>query len=649
MADSYTEGHVSHDVKIETKYDEKGLDRNPLVYSGEQGAGRQAFAPVSVVGCLPHSTGDVAAKSSGSVHLGYIGDHHKSHEPGHQNEHTSRADGTAFSTAKTSYPTSSPPNIQLFGGSELKMSHEDNSDAGSISSKTMPDNRKRAINFLQCWDLQIPPWLLDKSIPLDLNRVRRYTDFMDVPAPAWIARSNLVDSHETLRDQSTLAQSYQPRLATKREFKFYYDSAFNPMQGTAYPQVEDNVKNGGSTQNLWADAEIRRDGATTDIVCEPLQCDNPTLVTGSSSQAVTQSRQRIPAISTVAKAEPHKSATLNETQERIDTTPTQHWTAQNTDRNPLTASKIVHKLSCQPSRAHEKEPEVSNGDIRLQNTSKRCSKINVRFSSFNILDPIGSLKALECEFDIYDINDPKDQLCTLKEQAGERLWRRYLTCKRDSAVSYPSFRDFLLKTLKQTYNCLKTKNVSSLDEFEEVWAAIQDSPAEAKDRHFLLQLLNPTEQTTINSHPNDSLAESAERVRALIRSRTLFTTQQGTYGASGASGRNARFDNSYGRNYSYSRQRGKWRPQHYQKNAIPLTQRVILPANNNSAHICYYHQRFKHNAFSCEGPPCSKYMNQRIVQPLDTGTDNVQREANLAVQESRTFVNQENFEPRATQ
>ena len=72
MADSYTEGHVSHDVKIETKYDEKGLDRNPLVYSGEQGAGRQAFAPVSVVGCLPHSTGDVAAKSSGSVHLGYI-------------------------------------------------------------------------------------------------------------------------------------------------------------------------------------------------------------------------------------------------------------------------------------------------------------------------------------------------------------------------------------------------------------------------------------------------------------------------------------------------------------------------------------------------------------------------------------------------
>ena len=83
MADNYSKGHVSHEVKVETKHDEKGLDRDPLVYLGEQGAGRQAFAPVGVVGCLPQSTGDVAAKSLGSAHLGYIGDHRKRHEPGY--------------------------------------------------------------------------------------------------------------------------------------------------------------------------------------------------------------------------------------------------------------------------------------------------------------------------------------------------------------------------------------------------------------------------------------------------------------------------------------------------------------------------------------------------------------------------------------
>ena len=594
-------------VKVEPRCDEKGLDRDPSVHSGEPGTSHQAFTPVCEVGRSPHSTGDIAAESSEGVHLGYIGDHNQRYEPEHHSEHAPRTDGTTFTTAQTSLPIPSPSHLRLFSNSELKLGQE--SGVFNNPGKATLDNRQRAINLLQCWDVQIPPWVLDESIPLDLDRVRLYTDLMEIPAPAWIARSVSAKPQETFCDQPRSAQTYQPRIATTREFKTYYNSAFEQMQNTAYPRAADEFINGGSTQNIWANADIRRDGIATGITGEPLRGNNTTLATNSHNQAITQTHEQLPVIPSKATAEPLQTDTFTETHERIDA-------------------------------AH------SRGDVRLR---RRFTTMDAKFSSFNTLDPIGSLKVLESEFEIYDIFDPKDQLCALKEQAGERLWRRYLTCKRDSSVSYPSFRNFLLQTLKQTYTCLETKHVSSLDEFEEVWAAIQDSPKEAKDRHFLLQLLNPTEQTTINSHPNDSLDESAERVRALIRSRTLLSTQQNTYHASHTSDRNARFYNSYGRNYNYPRQRFNRIPQHYQRNAKLSTRRVISPAKNNSAHICFYHQRFRHNAYSCEGPPCSKYTNQRIVQPLDIETDNVQREANLAVQESRNFVNQGNFQPRATQ
>ena len=65
-------GKSKSKAKSEAKHGERGLDRDSQVYLGEQGTSHQAFTSVGEVGRSPRSAGEVAADSSGGVHLGYM-------------------------------------------------------------------------------------------------------------------------------------------------------------------------------------------------------------------------------------------------------------------------------------------------------------------------------------------------------------------------------------------------------------------------------------------------------------------------------------------------------------------------------------------------------------------------------------------------
>ena len=79
----------------------------------------------------------------------------------------------------------SPPAVALTA-KDYKLACNFNSNPFNLQSGSYSD-RDGVIAYLQLWNSQVPPWLLNNAVPVDFKRVRDYCDMLKITIPPWIA------------------------------------------------------------------------------------------------------------------------------------------------------------------------------------------------------------------------------------------------------------------------------------------------------------------------------------------------------------------------------------------------------------------------------------------------------------------------------
>ena len=246
--------------------------------------------------------------------------------------------------------------------------------------------------------------------------------------------------------------------------------------------------------------------------------------------------------------------------------------------------------------------------------------INI-FCPFDANDPDGSLKILQQEFDMRNITDRIKKLDILIALVGSRTWKRYLSLYPHTEDKFDGFCSYLRARLSQSHTCLQPGSLASTEDLEDLMADLNHCEKEVFKKHFLLQHLEPEERAYMAMYMTEPLDECVNRAVNLIRNRpstnqyrggrySLRPSYRNTTHADNDGSRRAGLRASANRDFAPMRNAGR---------SIP---RSNTSHNAGTAHVCFYHKRYGDRAYSCEGHPCSKFANQRLVQPLSptTGT-----------------------------
>ena len=518
------------------------------------------------------------------AHSGYIGDHNKRHGP----VYLPCASSDNLQSQKLTPRNYRSPEPPASSNSETERARDPHYDSllGTRSSNVA--SREQVVQFFKLYQITIPKWLSDATQPLDMERVKKLAELMEVILPEWFSN---VEPRET----EIVTRQPAPMKALKkdnvhREYNSDFYNKFCATQRNEYAPLNADALYGRQRMHP-ANVVHLREYAVAPPAVERRAVDafDPAIRSANANVAPCSAAP----CHKETEAEPQRG-TLQKTSSEYDS-----------DRD-------------------------SDGGGKVHSGS---------FSSFNIADPKGSLNMLELELRLNKVRSPRRKLLILKDLVGGRIWKRYVDSTQGGDLSYTGYCAFLRRTLKQEYNCLGTYCAPTVETFDERYFEIMRCPLEAMQRFFILNQLSENERAIVSAtHDSLSIPELADRVRDIIRAGAQHMQRRDFDNSPRSSYQNTVQNNYNDRKFNYPRQAGKGK-----RNRRPALNAADAQ-NNGSGYVCRYHKRFKDNAFSCEGPPCVNFSDQKVVQPWKGTND-----ALATPQQPRALPDQGNWQPRATQ